>query len=224
MHRHKGRIRLLLVEDHEIVRVALRVLLERTGDIEVVGEAGTAALALMQVLTHKPDLVLLDVKLPDGSGIELCRDIRAAHPETHVLFLTALPDTEILLSCVKGWADGYLHKTIGLEPLVEGIKTVISGKPYFDHAAASSAMSRLEPPSLCTEANLLLQLAPQERRVVALIADGKTNKEIGEALSLSDKTVKNYISNAFQKLRISRRTQAAALFAKTFSSTPTVPG
>ncbi|MDO9117629.1 MAG: response regulator transcription factor [Nitrospira sp.] len=214
MHRRSNRIRLLLVEDHEIVRVALRVLLERTGDIHVVDEAGTASRAWEQVTKFKPDVVLLDVNLPDRCGVDLCRDIRAAFPNTHVLFLTALPDTETLRASVVGGADGYLHKTIDLESLVEAIKAVASGKGYLDHAAAGSVMSWLRASSIHSDANPALQLSPQERRVIALVAEGKTNKEIGVTLVLSEKTVKNYISHAFEKLGVTRRAQAAVMFMK----------
>ncbi len=223
MHRRKNRIRLLLVEDHEIVRMALGVLLERTGSFHVVGEAGTAANAWAQVSNLKPDVVLLDVKLPDRSGVELCRDIRAAYPKTRILFLTALPDNETLLSSVTGGADGYLHKTIDLESLVEAIKAVVSGRCYLDPAATGSVMGWLRTPSSRPDANPPFQLSPQECRVIALVAEGKTNKEIGVALSLSEKTVKNYIFHAFQKLGVTRRAHAAVLYMKMFPDTAMLP-
>lgn len=216
-------VRLLLVEDHEVVRAALRVLLERTGYIHVVDEAGTASLAFTQVMTHQPDVVLLDVGLPDRSGIELCRDIRAASPKTRVLFLTALPDHDILRSSVVGGADGFLHKTSGLESLVEAITAVAGGKCYLDHAATGTVMGWLRNPSSFSPAGAACQLSPQERRVIALVAGGKTNKEIGAALDLSEKTVKNYISHAFEKLRVTRRAQAAALIAKTLPDIAPLP-
>jgi DNA-binding NarL/FixJ family response regulator len=222
MRKKDGRIRLLLVDDHEVVRVALRVLLERTGDIRVVDEAGTASRAREQVMKHRPDVVLLDVRLPDRSGVDLCQDIRAALPRTRVLFLTAFPDDETLLSSVVGGADGYLHKTIGLESLVEAIKAVASGECYLDHAAVGSVMNWLRTSPLPADSAAIFQLSPQERRVIALVADGKTNKEIGAALKLSEKTVKNYVSNAFEKLQVTRRAQAAALFVKTLSDAPSL--
>jgi len=212
-------IRLLIVEDHEVVRVALRVLLDRTGDIHVVDEAGTAAVALKQVVKYRPDVVLLDVSLPDRSGLELFRDIRVAFPGTGVLFLTARPDIETLRSSMVGGAHGYLHKTTNLESLVEAIKAVATGQSY---PAAKSVMSGLRSPPASSEAGRILQLSPQERKVIALTADGKTNKEIGAALALSEKTVKNYISHAFDKLQVTRRAQAAAMFVRTLSNTTTL--
>lgn len=223
MHRRKNRIRLLLVEDHEIVRMALGVLLERTGSFHVVGEAGTAANAWAQVNNLKPDVVLLDVKLPDRSGVELCRDIRSAYPKTRIIFLTALPDNETLLSSVTGGADGYLHKTIDLESLVEAIKAVVGGRCYLDPAATGSVMGWLRTPSSRPDASPPFQLSPQECRVIALVAEGKTNKEIGVALSLSEKTVKNYIFHAFQKLGVTRRAHAAVLYMKMFPDTAMLP-
>lgn len=222
MHRQRSRIRLLLVEDHDIVRMALRVLLERTGDIHVVAEAGTASNAWEQVTKLKPDVVLLDVKLPDRSGVDLCRDIRAALPNTHVLFLTALPGNETLLSSVAGGAAGYLHKTTDLEALVEAIKAVAGGKCYLDHSAAGSVMNWLRNPCSRPGASPVFQLSPQEKRVIALVADGMTNKEIGVALSLSEKTVKNYLCHAYGKLRVTRRAHAAVMYMKTVPDTDTL--
>lgn len=219
----RDRIRLLLVEDHQLVRAGLRVLLERTGDIHVVDEAGTASLAMQHVRKHHPDVVLLDVRLPDRSGVELCQDIRSGFPRTRVLFLTAVPDHETMISSVVGGADGYLHKTIGADSLVAAIKAVARGECYLDHAAVGSVMKWLKAWSQPQASTAIFNLSPQERRVIALLADGKTNKEIAGALNLSEKTVKNYVHNAFEKLQVTRRAQAAALFVKTARDVSTIP-
>lgn len=205
-------VRLLLVDDHEVVRLGLRALFERTGRIEVIGEAGTMADAVTKAAKLKPDVVLLDFRLPDGSGVEACREIRADCPDTRVLFLTSFADENAVLSAVLGGAGGYLLKEIGGEALIRAIEAVAGGQSILDSAITKPVLARIRALSTSTSESEVL--SPQEQKVLALVAEGKTNKEIAAALKLSDKTVKNYLSHVFQKLQISRRSQAAAYFAK----------
>jgi two-component system, NarL family, response regulator DevR len=205
------KIRLLLVDDHQVVRVGLRTLLNKDPTIHIVGEAGTAADALSQAIRLKPDLVLMDVRLPDGTGIEACREIRSHCPRTRVLFLTSYADHDAVIATITAGADGYLLKEIDLEGLLRSIKSVMSGQSILDMSAAQQVHSWLASKSQDVK---LSQLSCQEQKVLALIAEGLTNKEIGSSLGLSYKTIKNYVSNIFDKLEVSRRSQATALFLK----------
>ena len=216
-HPESKSIRLLIVDDHKVVRLGLHTLLSRHNGIEVVGEAGTSAAAVEQTSRLKPDVVLMDVRLPDGNGFEACRQIRKAQPDTRVLFLTSFADEDIVLESIDAGGDGYLLKEIDEENLVQAIRNVAAGKSILDPAITRRVLERvkntdthLETPST----NKLGSLSPQERRVLALVAEGKTNKEIGVALGLSDKTVKNYLSNIMEKLQVSRRSHAAAYFVQ----------
>ncbi len=210
-----AKTRLLLVDDHEMVRAGLRALLGTVATLEIVGEAGDAAGAVRAAARLRPDVVLMDLRLPDASGVEACREIVSAAPQTRVLFLTSYSDEEAVVSTMLSGAAGYLLKDIGRGALVGAIEDAAHGRPVAEPAAVQAARERVRrmvdeaPPGGGVEA-----LSPQERRILALVVEGKTNREIGAALSLSDKTVKNYLSNAFQKLRVSRRAQAAALFAR----------
>ncbi len=210
-------IRLLIVDDHKVVRLGLHTLLSRHKGIEVVGEAGTSAAAVEQTACLKPDMVLMDVRLPDGNGFEACRQIRRVQPDTRVLFLTSFADEEIVLESIDAGGDGYLLKEIDEDNLVQAIRNVAAGKSILDPAVTRRVLERvkntdthLETPST----NKLGSISPQERRVLALVAEGKTNKEIGQALGLSDKTVKNYLSNIMEKLQVARRSHAAAYFVQ----------
>lgn len=207
-------IRLLLVDDHEVVRIGLRTLFSRTGEIQVVGEAGTAEDAVAEAVRLKPDVILLDIRLSDSSGLAASREIRMACPHTRVLFLTSFADEEVMVAAVLGGADGYLLKEIGGEALIRAIKTVAAGQSILDPAVTQSFLARLQALSTSAAQDGDDALSPQEQKVLALVAEGKTNKEIAADLNLSDKTVKNYLSHIFQKLQISRRSQAAAYFAK----------
>jgi len=189
-------------------------MLEKSGEVHVVGEAGTAAEAMEAVARFKPDLVLMDVRLPDGSGAEACREIRRARPDTRVLFLTSFADEEAILTVMTGGADGYLLKEIGRDALLRAIKTVAEGHSILDPTVTRPVVERMQALSRDMTAPELNALSVQERRVLALVAEGKTNKEIAGELGLSDKTVKNYLSHAFQKLHVARRSQAAAMFAR----------
>src|SRR2546427_698958 len=206
-------IRLLIVDDHKVVRLGLHTLLSRHAGIEVVGEAGTMAAAVEETARLQPDVVLMDVRLPDGNGFEACRQIRKSQLETRVLFLTSFADEEIVLESIDAGGDGYLLKEIDEENLVRAIRDVAAGKSILDPAVTRRVLERVKNPDT-PSINKLDSLSPQERSVLALVAEGKTNKEIGVALGLSDKTVKNYFSNTLDKLQLTRRSQAAAYFVQ----------
>ena len=208
--------RLMLVDDHEVVRAGLRALLSQVPSLEVVGEAGTVADAIAEASQCQPAVILMDLRLPDGSGVEACREILSAMPATRILFLTSHSDDEAVMSTVLSGAAGYLLKDIRAEALIRAIDDAAAGRPVLDSKLAQPVLMQLQTAVRGGEApqGAVDTLAPQERRILALVVEGKTNKEIAGALGLSDKTVKNYLSNAFQKLQVSRRAQAAALFAQ----------
>jgi len=208
-------IRLLLVDDHQVVRVGLRTVLHNHHHgITVVGEARSKAEAVRVAKRLKPDVVLMDVRLPDGSGVEACRDILANHPTTRVIFLTSFADDEFALAAVLAGAQGYVLKTIDSDLLIQSIQAVSKGQSLLSPALTQLALARIKSGLVQARPMHTQSLAPQEERVLALVAEGLTNKEIASALQLSDKTVKNYLSNMFKKLRISRRAQAATFFVK----------
>ena len=207
-------IRLLLVDDHKVVRSGVKALLSGTGNIDVVGEAGTVADAVSVAARLKPDLVLMDVRLPDGSGIDACREIRTARPETRVLFLTSFADDDAVLATILAGAAGYLLKEIDEDALIRAIETVAAGRSILDPSVTQRVLTRIKDQASTVGEQKDAELSPQEQKVVALVAEGRTNKEIAVALGLSDKTVRNYLSNIFQKLQVSRRSQAAALYAR----------
>jgi two-component system response regulator DevR len=206
------RISLLLVDDHEVVRGGLRTLFRGTEMIEVVGEATNMATAVSEAVRLKPHVVLMDIRFLDGSGVEACREIRVTCPGTRVLFLTSYSAEEAALASISGGADGFLLKDIAGEALIQGIKTVAGGQSILDPAVTRPILDRIRSLTAAAAAGQEDALSPQERKVLALVAEGKTNKEIAIALELSDRTMKNYLSNVFQKLQVSRRTQAAAIF------------
>ncbi|MGH7260220.1 MAG: response regulator [Nitrospiraceae bacterium] len=207
-------IRILLVDDHEIVRQGLKTVLAHDSRLRIVGEATTAKAAVAAALASKPDVVLLDIRLPDGSGVDACVDILEQCPTTRVLFLTSYVDDDTVLAAVLAGAHGYLVKEIGIDTLVDSIKRVAAGETILDPVATKRVLSLVKTRSETPGGDLQEPLSPQEHKIVALVAEGKTNKEIAATMGLSPKTVKNYLSNIFQKLQITRRAQAAALFAK----------
>jgi DNA-binding NarL/FixJ family response regulator len=207
--------RLLVVDDHEVVRQGLVALLERRESFQVVAEAGTVAEALEQARRHRPDIVIMDVRLPDGSGIEACRGIRAELPETRVVMLTSYPDEEAVLSAIVAGASGYLLKQIRGRDLVSALETVGRGESLLDPAVTERVLERIRRIATGTSENdEIAQLTSQERKILLLVAEGKTNKEIAGEIFLSDKTVKNYVSSILAKLNLERRAQAAAFVAK----------
>jgi two-component system, NarL family, response regulator DevR len=213
----KPRIRLVLVDDHEIVRVGLRALFSQTDNMEVVAEAGSVADAVKEVAQHRPDVVLMDLRLPDGTGVDACRDILSTHPETRVLFLTSHSDEDAVVSTILAGASGYLLKEIGSKALISAIEMVHGGQSILDPKVTKVVlhqMSILAGKADAPKESRSDRLSPQEKRILALVVQGKTNKEIAKSLGLSDKTVKNYLSNAFQKLHVGRRSQAAALYER----------
>lgn len=207
-------IRLLLVDDHEVVRVGLRTVLHNRLGVTVVGEAGTKAAAVRAVKRLRPDVVLMDVRLPDGSGVEACRDILASHPTTRIIFLTSFADDESVLAAVLAGAQGYVLKDIDSGLLIRSIRAVSNGESILNPALTQRALNWIKAWPAQASPVLGRSLSHQEERVLALVAEGLTNKEIATAMQLSDKTIKNYLFNMFQKLRISRRAQAAAIFVK----------
>ena len=207
-------IRLLLVDDHEVVRVGLRTVLHNHQGITVVGEAGTKAAAVRAAKRLRPDIVLMDVRLPDGSGVEACRAILASHPTTRIIFLTSFSDDESALAAVLAGAQGYVLKAIDSSLLIRSIREVSNGQSILNPALTQRALDWIKAWPAQAGPVRGQSLSLQEERVLALVAEGLTNKEIATAMQLSDKTVKNYLANMFQKLHISRRAQAAALFVK----------
>jgi DNA-binding NarL/FixJ family response regulator len=204
-------VRVFLLDDHEIVRNGIRGLLEADGFI-VVGEAGTAAEALSRIAGAHPDVAVLDVRLPDGNGIEVCRDIRARHPEVACIMLTSYADDEAHLAAVMAGASAYVLKQIRGQDLVEAIRTVSTGQSLIDPATTARLMEDLRQSR--TEDPALGHLTPREREILDLISAGKTNREIGAALFLAEKTVKNYVSNLLTKLGMGHRSEAAAYAAR----------
>jgi two-component system, NarL family, response regulator DevR len=203
-------LKVLLVDDHHIVRAGLRTIISRAG-MEIVGEAGTAAAAIEEAARLEPDVVLMDVRLPDGSGVTACREIRAANPRIRVLFLSAFKDDSALLATAFASASGYLLKEIGADNLIQAIRAVASGLSVLGPGVVHTVMGHLRTIGAASERDPAGEpLSNQQRKVLALVADGKTNKEIAAAMGLSPKTVKNYLSIVFEKLQVSRRSQAVA--------------
>ena len=207
-------VRVLIVDDHEVVRVGLRTVLSRQDGINVVGEAATATDAVAESCRLQPDVVLMDVRLPGGSGVDACRAIRDSCPATRVLFLTSYQDDEGVLAAIVGGASGYLLKQVNAEGLLRAIHAVAQGQSVLDPAITQPLLNRMRLQKEEASEPQRTTLSTQQQRVLALVAEGKTNKEIGSSLKLSDKTVKNYIRFIFQKLKVTRRAQAAACFIR----------
>ena len=207
-------LRLVVVDDHEVVRQGLVALLDRRDAFQVVGEAGTVEEAMTVVRRMRPDLVIMDVRLPDGSGIEACRDIRSEMPEVRIVILTSYPDEEAVLSAIIAGASGYLLKQIRGRDLVSAIEAVGRGESLLDPAVTEKVLERVRRIAAGSTTDELASLTSQEQKILALVAEGKTNKEIASEVFLSDKTVKNYVSSILSKLNLERRAQAAAYVAK----------
>lgn len=207
-------IRLLVVDDHEVVRQGLVSLLDRRAGFQVVAQAGTAAEALAEARRYRPDLVIMDVRLPDGSGVEACREIRSELSDTRVVILTSYPDEEAVFASIVAGASGYLLKQIRARDLVAALEAVGRGESLLDPAVTEKVLERVRRIASGTYQDELAQLTRQEKKILMLIAEGKTNKEIAAEVFLSDKTVKNYVSSILSKLNLQRRSQAAAFVAR----------
>ncbi len=204
--------RVFLLDDHEVVRRGIRDLLEAEYDLVVVGEAGTAEEAIGRIPATSPDVCVLDVRLPDGSGVEVCRAVREKRPELACLMLTSFSDDEALLEAVLAGASGYLLKQVRGSDLVDAVRRVAAGQSLLDPAMTATVLRRLREGSV--EDERLSSLTDQERRVLHLLAEGRTNRQIADTLFLAEKTVKNYVSNVLAKLGMSRRTEAAVWAAR----------
>ena len=207
----EGPVRLMLVDDHAVVRAGVRKLLELDGRFTVLAEAGTAADAVAAAEAAQPEIVVMDVRLPDRSGIEACREIRAMRPETKVIMLTSYPDEEAVIASVMAGASGYLLKELNENALIRGLLIVAQGGSLLDPELVARMVSALRNTS---RQSGLEQISDQEQQILSLIAEGHTNREIGEALYLSENTVKNYVSRLLEKLGVSRRSEAAAFLAR----------
>jgi DNA-binding NarL/FixJ family response regulator len=214
----KERLRILLVDDHEVVRDGVRALIEANDDLTVVAEAGTVAEAVAQAVRTRPDIVVMDVRLADGSGIEATREIRAKLEKTQVLMLTSFADDEALFSSIMAGAAGYVLKQIRGGELVRAIREVGNGKSLLDPEVTRSVLERLRKGKTMRDEKLA-RLSAQEERILTLVAKGQTNGQIGKELKLAEKTVKNYVSTILSKLEVARRAEAAAYLAR-HTSTP----
>jgi two-component system response regulator DevR len=215
-------LRILLVDDHEVVRDGVKALLQATDDIIVTAEASSVREAVDEADRARPDVVVMDVRLADGSGIEATREIRARHPKTAVIMLTSFADDEALFASIMAGASGYVLKQVKGGELVRAIRTVGKGESLLDPAVTSSVLDRLRKGKHMLRDEKLARLSPQEERILSLVADGKTNREIGEELHLAEKTVKNYVSSILSKLEVARRAEAAAYLAR-HTTTPGTP-
>jgi DNA-binding NarL/FixJ family response regulator len=214
-------VRVVLVDDHEVVRRGVRDLLSVEPDIEVVGEASTVSEALARVPALRPDVVVLDIRLPDGNGVQLCRDLKTSMPALNVLMLTSFSDDEALIDAIMAGASGYVLKHIGGHDLVDAVRRVGTGGSLLDPAVTAQVLQRLRTPP--QEDPGLRALTDQERRILDLIAEGLTNRQIAEQMFLAEKTIKNYVSSVLAKLGMERRTQAAVYGARVAESKPPPP-
>ncbi|MGW2329370.1 response regulator [Streptomyces sp. NPDC001700] len=210
--REEGKIRIFLLDDHEVVRRGVRELLASEPDMEVVGEAGTAADALARILATRPDVAVLDIRLPDRSGVEVCREIRSRDAAIHCMMLTSFADDEALFDAIMAGASGYVLKDIRGSELLAAVRDVAAGRSLLDPVATARVLERLRGGTKPDDR--LAALTEQERRILILIGEGLTNRVIGERLHLAEKTIKNYVSSLLAKLGMERRSQAAAFVAR----------
>jgi DNA-binding NarL/FixJ family response regulator len=207
-------LRVMLVDDHEVVRDGVRAMLAAEDDVVVTAEAGTVREAIDEAERSRPDVVVMDVRLADGSGIEATREIRAKLPKTRVLMLTTFADDEALFASIMAGASGYVLKQVRGGELVRAIRAVGRGESLLDPAVTNAVLERLRKGKHLMKDEKLARLSPQEERILGLVADGRTNKEIGDELHLAEKTVKNYVSSILSKLEVARRAEAAAYLAR----------
>ena len=212
MERATSPIRVFLLDDHEVVRRGLRELLESEGDIEVVGESGSVREAIARIPALRPDVAVLDGRLPDGTGIDVCREVRSIDPSIKALILTSYDDDEALFAAILAGAAGYVLKQITGNDLVDGVRRVAAGQSLLDPSLTARVLERVRNGPEAHEE--LSALTEQELKILALIAEGLTNRQIGERMFLAEKTVKNYVSSILSKLGLERRTQAAVLASK----------
>jgi two-component system, NarL family, response regulator DevR len=207
-------LRVMLVDDHQVVRDGIKLLLADTTDVVICAEAGSARDAVAVAARALPDVIVMDVRLQDGSGIEATRDIRAAHPTTQVLMLTSFADDEALFASIMAGAAGYVLKQIKGDELVRAIRAVGAGQSLLDPAVTTGVFDRLRKGKHLLRDERLARLSPQEERILGLVAEGRTNGQIGAELGLAEKTVKNYVSAILAKLEVARRAEAAAYLAR----------
>ncbi|MBI0319272.1 MULTISPECIES: response regulator [Streptomyces violaceusniger group] len=212
--REEGKIGIFLVDDHEVVRRGVRDLLAREPDMEVVGEAGTAADALARIPAARPDVAVLDIRLPDRSGVEVCREIRTRYESVRCMILTSFADDEALFDAIIAGASGYVLKDIRGAELLAAVRDVAAGRSLLDPVATARVLERLRGQTAAQPDDQLAALTEQERRILLLIGEGLTNRAIGERLHLAEKTIKNYVSSLLSKLGMERRSQAAAYVAR----------
>jgi len=210
----KPPLRVMLVDDHEIVRDGIKAMLDAEDDVVVTAQAGTVREAVDEAQRTRPDVVVMDVRLADGSGIEATREIRADRPETRVLMLTSFADDEALFASIMAGASGYVLKQVKSGDLLRAIRAVGEGDSLLDPGVTSAVLDRLRAGKHLMKDERLARLSPQEERILTLVADGRTNREIGDELGLAEKTVKNYVSSILSKLEVARRAEAAAYLAR----------
>lgn len=207
-------LKVMLVDDHEVVRQGLRALLEAEDDIKVVAEADNGVSAVSLASAHNPDVVVMDVRMPDGSGVEACRAIRDVQPDVQVIMLTSFSDDEALFNSIMAGAAGFVLKQIRGRDLIEAVRTVAGGRSLLDPDVTKRVLERLRKAKFDEKDPKLSRLSPQEERILDMVGDGLTNREIAERIHLSDKTVKNYVSTILQKLEVARRAEAASYVAR----------
>lgn len=207
-------LRILLVDDHEVVRVGVRALIERQPGMEVVGEASSVREAVSKAEQLAPDVVVLDIRLPGGNGLDACQQIKRLHPETRVIVLTSYPDDEVLFDAISAGADGYVLKQIGSDDLIRALERVGQGESLLDPALMELVFAKMREARQKERAHAFDDMSLQELQILARVAEGQTNREIGRALHLSEKTVRNYVSVILSKLDLNSRAQAAAYAAR----------
>jgi two-component system, NarL family, response regulator DevR len=213
-------LKVMLVDDHEVVRQGLRALLEAEQDIEVVAEADSGPSAVSLASTHQPDVVVMDVRMPGGSGVEACRAIRDERPNAQIIMLTSFSDDEALFNSIMAGAAGFVLKQIRGRDLIDAIRTVGGGKSLLDPDVTKRVLERLRKAKFDEKDPKLARLSPQEERILDMVGEGMTNREIAERIHLSDKTVKNYVSTILQKLEVARRAEAASYVARVKAAQP----
>jgi two-component system response regulator DevR len=207
-------LRILLVDDHEVVRVGVKALIDRQPEMEVVGEAGTVREAIVLAQELMPDVVVLDIRLPGGSGLDACQQIKLQRPEVRIIVLTSFPDDKVLFDAIAAGADGYVLKQIGSDDLIHALERVGRGESLLDPSLTNQVFAKMREVRQQERAHAFADLSAQDMQILAAIADGQTNREIGTLLHLSEKTVRNYVSNILGKLEVASRAEAAAYAAR----------